>query len=225
MLFPTYTVDNFFDDPYKVVKFASGLDYKKDPEGIWPGKRTKSIFHIDKDFFQFATTKIMRLIYPDTYNQLFWVASLFFQLVDYGEDVKEGWIHKDTTTQLSSVIYLSQHKGCGTSIYKPKFFHRSIDVEANKIRTDYFLNNKKFDKKFYNALQKNNSRFEKSLQIDSCFNRLVLYDGHQWHSADGFFDKAVSGGRLTLVSFIHQIYRRDTEQVKFPVPEMKRTIG
>lgn len=225
MLFPTYTVDNFFDDPYKVVKFASSLDYKKDPEGVWPGKRTKNLCDIDTDFFQFATTKLMRLIYPDTCHYLFWEASLYFQLIDYGEDIKEGWIHKDTNTQVSAVVYLSHHKGCGTSIYKPKLFHRSVDLEANKIRTDYFLNNKKFDKKFYNALQKNNSRFVKTLQIDSCFNRLAVYDGHQWHSGDGFFDKKIPEGRLTLVAFINHIYREDRKQVKFPIPEMKRTVG
>ena len=97
------------------------------------------------------------------------------------------------------------------------------DEKVNDIRTDYYINNKKFDKKFFNALKQNNSKFERTLQIDSRFNRFVAYDAHQWHSADGFFNKDIKGGRLTLVSFINNIGQPNS-QLKFPLPEMKRTI-
>ena len=105
MLFPTYVLDNFFDDPHKVIKFASSLKYEQDPEGVWPGKRTDALQHIDNDLFQHITTRMMRLLYPENIKQLTWTANSYFQYIDYGVDAKEGWIHKDTSSQLSSVIY------------------------------------------------------------------------------------------------------------------------
>ena len=223
MLFPTYITDNFFDDPHKAVKLSSSLDYKKDPLGVWPGKRTEWLQDIDFGFFEHVTTRIMRLIYPQSIEHLQWSAKTCFQYIDYGQEAREGWVHKDNNAQLSVVIYLSQHKGCGTSLYKPKHFTRSLDEKVNDIRTDYYINNKKFDKKFFNALKQNNSKFERTLQIASRFNRFVAYDAHQWHSADGFFNKDIKGGRLTLVSFINNIGQPNS-QLKFPLPEMKRTI-
>jgi|TARA_R100001594_G_scaffold32576_2_gene60584 hypothetical protein len=223
MLFPTYVLDNFFDDPYKVIKFASSLTYKQDPEGIWPGKRTDALQHIDDGLFQHVTNKMMRLIYPETIKQLTWNAHAYFQYTDYGVDAKEGFIHKDPSAQLSSVIYLSHHKKCGTSLYKPKSFLHGLEQKYLDVCKDYYLKNKILDNKYFKALNSNNSKFEKTLQIDSCFNRFVAYDAHQWHSADGFFNKDIKEGRLTLVIFINGIFKNDT-QLKFPVPEMKRTI-
>jgi hypothetical protein len=223
MLFPTYIVDNFFDDPYKVIKFASSLKYEQDPYGVWPGKRTDWLQNIDFDFFQHHTTRMMRLLYPDHIEQLTWSANSCFQYIDYGVEAKEGWIHKDNTSQLSSVIYLSHHKKCGTSLYKPKSFLRSLDKKPLDVQKHYYTKNKKFDNKYFKALNDNNSKFEKTLQIDSCFNRFLAYDAHQWHSADGFYNKDIKEGRLSLVTFINEIRKQDT-QIKFPVPEMKRTI-
>ena len=152
MLFPTYVLDNFFDDPYKVIKFASSLKYGKDPEGVWPGKRTDWLQNIDSNFFQHITTRMMRLVYPETITQLKWTANSCFQYIDYGVDAKEGWIHKDTSSQISSVIYLSHHKKCGTSLYKPKSFLQSLEQKHLDVCKNYYTKNKKFDNKYFNAL-------------------------------------------------------------------------
>lgn len=222
MLFPTYVLDNFFDDPHKVIKFASSLKYEQDPEGVWPGKRTDALQHIDNDLFQHITTRMMRLLYPENIKQLTWTANSYFQYIDYGVDAKEGWIHKDTSSQLSSVIYLSHHKKCGTSLYKPKFFLQGLEQKHLDVCKNYYTKNKKFDNKYFKALNDNNSKFERTLQIDSCFNRFVAYDAYQWHSADGFYNKDIKEGRLSLVIFVNEIMKNNT-QLKFPVPEMKRT--
>ena len=87
---------------------------------------------------------------------------------------------------------------------------------------NYYTKNKKFDNKYFKALNDNNSKFERTLQIDSCFNRFVAYDAYQWHSADGFYNKDIKEGRLSLVIFVNEIMKNNT-QLKFPVPEMKRT--
>jgi hypothetical protein len=187
MLFPTYVADNFFDDPKKVIDFASTCDFSQDPNGAWPGKRSFNLSKINYNLFEFVTNKILRLIFPDTITNLIWHAESYFQYIDYGEGSKEAWIHKDNGSELSSIIYLSRHKECGTSIYRPKFFHKSLDPNLDKL--------------------------------------MLAFDAHQWHSANGFFDKDIKQGRLTLVTFITNISRNDCKRLRFPIAEMKRTIG
>ena len=46
----TGSIDNFFDDPYKILEFSKKLDFKKDEKNEWPGTRTKTTYDINKDF-------------------------------------------------------------------------------------------------------------------------------------------------------------------------------
>ena len=39
MIYPTTIVDNFFDDPDKIVEYSKKLNYKKDPNNDWPVDR------------------------------------------------------------------------------------------------------------------------------------------------------------------------------------------
>jgi|TARA_R100000656_G_C3929261_1_gene124475 hypothetical protein len=217
MLFPTYVVDNFFEDPDEVINLASTLKYKSDPEGRWPGKRSDNLFNIEPVFFDYITNKIMRLIFPYTIEDVRWNAHSNFQLFDCKKEVHEGWVHKDIDCQLSAIIYLSRHQGCGTSLFQPKKFARNF--YPGKIKEEYYSMNKKFDDRYFNALNDHNSKFEKTLEIENVFNKLILFDAHQWHAANGFFDKKVTEGRLTLVVFFNTIFGPN---IKFPMPEMRR---
>ena len=42
------------------------------------------------------------------------------------------------------------------------------------------------------ALEENNSCFTKTIEVESVYNRLVLFDGAQWHGVNGFYDKNIS---------------------------------
>ena len=52
--------------------------------------------------------------------------------------------------------------------------------------------------------------FEKILTVDSFFNRLMLFDSNHFHSANNFFDENISNDRLTLISFISNIHKKDS---------------
>ena len=214
MLFPTYVVDNFLEDPYQVSNLASTLQYKEDPEGRWPGKRSEDLFKIEPVFFDFICNKIMRLLYPYNISDIRWNANSNFQIFNGKKNNHEGWIHKDSACQLSAIIYLSHHKGCGTSLFKPKNFVGSFGAQINEIKKEYHSQNKKFDDRYFKALKDNNFRFEKTLETESVFNRLFLFDSHQWHGANGFKE-----GRLTLVVFFNAIFGKN---IKYPIPEMRR---
>ena len=39
--FQIQMLDNFFDKPEEIIKFANSLEYKIGPYGLWPGERTE----------------------------------------------------------------------------------------------------------------------------------------------------------------------------------------
>ena len=47
--------------------------------------------------------------------------------------------------------------------------------------------------------KKANDSFDKVVDLQSNFNRLVLFDGHQWHGAENFGTEKED--RLTLITF------------------------
>jgi|TARA_R100001163_G_C5052790_1_gene189395 hypothetical protein len=220
MLYPTYVIDNFFPNPDEVVKFSKSLDFKRDTNlGKWPGERTRLMHEINPRFFQYTTKKILSLIFSNNFPNVNWDAQQYFQKVPCDKDVKQGWVHNDSDYQLTAIVYLSKHKGCGTSIYqKNDFFTTSKNY---RIKEEYYSQNKKFDKRYYQALEENNSCFTKTIEVESVYNRLVLFDGAQWHGVNGFYDKNISEDRLTLITFFHDI---SGYNLKFPVPELNRML-
>jgi len=220
MLYPTSVIDNFFPNPDEVVKFSKSLDFKRDAtSGKWPGERTNLIHKIDANFFQYTTTKILSSIFLNNLSNINWEAQQYFQKVPCEGDVKQGWVHNDSNQQLTAIVYLSKHKGCGTSIYRKNSFFNGL--KNYQIKEEYYSQNKKFDKKYYQALEENNSCFTKTIEVESVYNRLVLFDGAQWHGVNGFYDKNISEDRLTLITFFYDIRGNN---LKFPISEMHRVL-
>ena len=48
MHFPTTCIDHFFKYPDAVRKYANTLTFQPEPEGRWPGQRTKEL-HLEND--------------------------------------------------------------------------------------------------------------------------------------------------------------------------------
>ena len=59
MLFPVTIVDNFFEDPDYIVKYAKSLKYED--LDILPGSRTDALHNIDQEFFNWITSKSLKL--------------------------------------------------------------------------------------------------------------------------------------------------------------------
>jgi len=77
MLFPTIIVDNFFDNPDFVRDYGLSLSYSKTQKN-YPGIRTDQT---EDNFFQFATEKMMAILYPMNYTNMVWRANQFFQKI------------------------------------------------------------------------------------------------------------------------------------------------
>ena len=62
-----------------------------------------------------------------------------------------------------------------------------------------------------------NSKFSKSVELFSNFNRLVLFDGYHWHASRNSGDD--KSERLTLITFFTNIMGKD---IRYPLTEMRR---
>lgn len=212
----TGSIDNFFDDPYKILEFSKKLDFKKDEKNEWPGTRTKTTHDINKDFFIWSTRKIIALLYPMNFSSLEWSATQYFQKID-GKIYKEkGWVHADTDVELTAILYLSKHKNCGTNIFSPKYFN-CLPIHHSQMKKSYENTNVKSNK----YLIENNERYEKTISFNSKFNRLIFFDGSQYHAAEKFNEENLNEERLTLITFFYNI---TGPNIKYPVPQMKRLI-
>jgi hypothetical protein len=217
MQWPTLIVDDFFTDPQAVVKLSHTFKYKPDVDYAWPGTRSQPIHKEDKDFFLWSTRKIISLLYPSQIliqNGLQWEALQYFQRIPYKVYGEEGWVHRDHDSEFTSIIYLSHHLNSGTCLYEGKHFNIEPDHREEK---EKFYRDLKDLKRMQKYRKKTNSKFNKKAELFSNFNRLVLFDGHNWHaSSNRGTDK---NDRLTLITFFKNIRGND---VRYPVASMRR---
>lgn len=216
MLWPTICVDDFFNDPLSVVNFANSLDFKKDPEGKWPGERTELLHNTNNDFFNYTTTKIMSVLFPMNFQNLNWKAIQTFQRINGNIYTNNGWVHSDPD-ELTAIIYLSNHKKCGTSLFKK--IKVTSTFKNTKFKNNYYKNTEKIKTEEEKYLKENNDEFEKTLTLNSRFNRLVLFDSRNLHAAEKFGEENLNEDRLTLITFFRSIIGNEN---KYPISEMRR---
>jgi len=214
-MWPTLIVDNFFDDPHKIINFAKQLKYTRTKESQWPGTRTAQLGEVEKDFFTWSTKKILMLLFPLNAGQMRWKADQHFQKIPYKTYGKSGWIHCDESSEFTVIIYLSHHLKSGTGIYKAKHF-TSVPLYADK-KEKFFKDLKVSEAEKWR--KKSNAKFEKVVDLRSNFNRLVLFDGHQWHGAENYGTEKED--RLTLITFFREVGGKDLTP-RYPIPMMRR---
>ena len=106
--FPTIIVDDFFEDPHKVIQLANSLDYIDSAEVnyAWPGKRSTPLHEADYSFFNDTVVKVLTTYFPFakvSYND----ARLLFQKVS--SIYEDGWTHRDENL-ITFIIYLNETK-------------------------------------------------------------------------------------------------------------------
>ena len=123
MKYPTVIIDNFFDNPDKMVEYSKTLKYhipRKDE--WWIGKRSELLHKINPDLFNFICTKILATFYDSDLEEVKWEdAQIQFQIITR-EDINKTKVlaHKDIGNSLSGIIYLSKNESLsnGTKILK-----------------------------------------------------------------------------------------------------------
>ena len=218
--FQTQFVDNFFENPEEIVKFANTLDFTIGPKGYWPGLRTKGLHLIDKNLFNSILQKIFSTFFDYRFANVTWDnVEMYFQKT-YPYDLKNktstlntGMIHQDGDFPMVGLIYLTKNANIesGTSIFFPKKFQKDYkkitSAFANRKKKIYKKPLEKLTKKdlieYENLLNDVNSNYNESVRFNNIYNRLITYNGNDYHKCNSFYTGQKE--RLTLVFFVRQI--------------------
>ncbi len=200
MIYPNYTVDNFFDNPEEIVDLANSISFPHKGNNS-PGARTEPLHEEHMDFFNWSGRRIISVIYPN--GQTPFTARAFFQKIP--KTVGEvDFIHQDTDVKLTAIVYLNK-KGCdGTSLFKPKTFLTPDSTDTKKYDYYSFPEKYKGDKLKELQIEKETLRakFNETVSVSGIYNRLFMFDGHQYHAQHLSTQKEE---RLTYIVFFSRI--------------------
>jgi hypothetical protein len=218
MYFPTTCIDGFFDDPKMVRDLAYSLERTADPEGKWPGTRTKPLHEVAPEYNNIFNNKLFSTFYDFKRHQVHWEVESYFQFIEpYGEDadINTGWVHRDGNCVFAGVVYLNQDADikAGTSLYNRKTMQSNTLHGEEK--EQFFKDQNSIDREVYLAkLKENNDAFVETLTVGNVYNRLVCYDGAHFHKANNFM--CGDEPRLTQVFFVKNVMAD-----WYPIPSMR----
>lgn len=224
--FPLTVVDNFFDDPDEVRRFALAQEYEKDPNSVWPGSRSKLLHELHPLFFEQLFNKLFSIFYTNTLAEVAWGVDALFQKVEGGYG--DGWVHTDSAytspedkrqVVMSGIIYLTPNMpiNSGTSIYRLKKGVLAPHTVMNTFKQQHYNGAlTKEDTESYRRM--NNDQYEETVRVGSVYNRLVTFEANQHHAAQSFFGEG-DESRLTLVFFVNKFLAGRT-----PIQRMRHLV-
>ena len=221
--FPTVVVDGFLSSPNAVREYGLSLDYFPTP-GYYPGQRSKNLIEVNKKFADELLKKVFSLYWEDTSNISCSYCSFFFQKIPPYSEVETdfrnfGWIHRDSVwerNRLAGVLYLTPgaRLESGTSVYRMKEGLEGSPVDhvaQQKVRDskDFLFTEKsefltEDDLERIKTIQNDwNGCFETITQVNNVYNRVISFDGNEWHAANNYYTGDQE--RLTIVYFIDNV--------------------
>ena len=209
------SVDNFFDNPDKIVRYAKSLPKKSDPEGNWPGKRTELLWKTDKELSDAILLKILSCYYDLTYQNISWERCdmNFHEIPPLSKNKNDarnkGWIHFDVEKhfEVAGLIYLTPDidPDSGTSLFT---LNQRNDEEYKLYQKHFakyllYKEDETIDKDYYAKKIKDEERlFVEKVKFANIYNRMIMYDTNEFHRANSFYNDDGKDARLTLVFFI-----------------------
>lgn len=204
-LYPHTIVENFYEDPDAIRKFALAQEYKflkQRPEMkyVYPGSRTADLFDLDKSLHEKVCKKLVSVFHIPEHDYMQWAISTSFQSVtqEYGR----GVIHQDTNTIFAAVLFLTPNAplDSGTSLFK-----RNKSFDEKKYALALAQNDDRFREGQIVMDTSYHSMFDEIARVNNFYNTLILYEGDYHHAANNFFGKTLKDSRLTQVFFINRI--------------------
>ena len=211
--FPSICVDNFFENPDSIVRYAEKLKKHPNKDGRWHGKRSELLWKIDDELNHAMILKIMSCFYDLTYQNVSWeISDLYFhEHPPLSKDYQnKGWIHADNIPsrpiEVAGVIYLTKgiNPNTGTSLFNIK--ENEVAEEKQLFDREYakhqmYKKDEIVNEAYYKTeIEKNEARFTETVTFANIYNRMILYDTNVYHRANSYYDKTKT--RLTLVFFI-----------------------
>ena len=208
-MIPITIVDDFLNEPHQLVELANRLEFTPDPNGMWPGTRSKPLHEVHEIFYDNLVTKTMSLFQalPDlgqSDREYSSYGSSAVGLVDctmafqrIPAKMHRGWIHSDNG-YATGILYLNDSDG--TSIYTSKE-GTLLDPAHIETKTKCNLQGYMTERDTLVQMEFNDS-FEEHVNVKGKFNRLLLMP-NCYHGANNF--EVEEEERLTLVMFFHRI--------------------
>ncbi|NDH09733.1 MAG: hypothetical protein EBY16_09020 [Gammaproteobacteria bacterium] len=219
--YPITVVDNFYDNPDEIRKFALSQTYKhcfeiKDFPYTFPGSRTEDLSIIHPELFQKCCHKLTALFHNFDHDVMRWQITTCFQSVT--KNFERGVIHHDTNTAFAAVLYLTPEpqKNSGTTLYKQgKSFDYLLYENSLKENDERFRKKQSVDTKYHHM-------FDEIVTVQNTYNTLIFYEGHHHHSANEFFGDSLESSRLAQVFFCHRV--DGTKETAFPMLRSKKIM-
>jgi len=217
--FPILIIDDFYENPDKIINFANTLEFKKSKFGNFPGGRTEALHNLDKKLFNYFCAKLFGVFYDFSYQKdLKWnVVSNFYKIEKPNEQDNHttGWIHKDNQFMMAGLVYLN--KDCKNSV-GTKFYKKIKETDENlsKYKNDYFLGKIQL-KEYLKVKEEYNSCFEETDCIEPVFNRMICYDTSYFHTNADISN--LQTDRLTQVFFVDKL--EGDNNFKFPLERIR----
>ncbi len=220
MYFPSVHVENFFENPYRIINLAKSLSFKKEDNQNYPGVRSRPIDQINYELFQYICGKQLSYFYSrQEMESISYRCEMQFQLIPQGENA--AFVIQTRNIDYNNLFNTDEEES-GTSVVVPTdetgFFlpqqsTNTKDATDAKIKGINDPENTDINKT-REASDKYNNTFKEVTRFNSIFNSLSMFNSSSFHQAH--FNPS-GGERLTLISFFH-----DISAPRFPVPEALR---
>lgn len=218
-LYPVTIVENFYENPNAIRKFALAQEYKfcheiPNVKYVFPGCRTKELFELDQKLYEKICKKLISVFHNTEHDHMRWAISTSFQSVS--AEYNQGVIHSDHNTIFAAVLYLTPDAplNSGTSLYKKnKTFNEKKYIQALDD------NDARFKAGEIKMLTDYHSMFDEIVRVNNLYNTLIIYEGRHFHAANQFFGKTLKDSRLAQVFFISKIDAK--KQSVFPISRVK----
>jgi hypothetical protein len=218
-LYPVTVIENFYEDPDAIRRFALAQKYtfcheRQNLDYVYPGSRTKDLFDLDSLLHEKICNKLISVFHNTEHDHMRWAISTNFQSVT--AEYEQGVIHTDHNTIFAGVLYLTPDAplNSGTSLFKPnknfdeKKYLQELDENSRKFRAGEIA----MDTSYH-------SLFDEIIRVNNVYNTLILYEGQHYHAANRFFGKTIADSRLSQVFFINRIDAK--KQSVFPLSRTK----
>ena len=204
--FHSICVDDFFSNPDKIRNWGLSLEKQPDPDGRWPGVRSKPLHEVNPQFSNELILKVMCSYIDLKYHNISWGESVvcFQEITPFKNEIENiGWIHRDGGMQLAFIIYLTPNAdvNSGTSLYNLKNTNSIIPKQYQKEKL--FKGEKIDDEEYKTAVLENQNLFYEKNRFQNIYNRMIAYDASEFHRANNFTTN--TDKRLTLVGFVTKI--------------------
>ena len=186
-------IDNFYNNPIETRNFVLNQDFSI--KGNFPGQRTRSYANEQiKDILQNYVKPFGGLItdFPCPKPENSDSSEIYNGSFQYTTSKDRSWIHTDKWNNWAGIVFLTPDAplSSGTAFYR--FY------DGSTCETDSQLLNNQYEIDRFNQ---DLTKWELIDTVGNVFNRLILFNAHNYHMSMDYFGDTKENGRLFQVFF------------------------